>query len=159
MSKLRAQPVPVTKTGAALKTIAASLKIPVTDSGKQYSVDLQATATFQSGPYFYIQSGNSGIFVETYQIPDENLTGKLLQIQGTIEAGTHSNKIALSGYKVLGPGTLPKGQLQSFDQIQQGFYDCQWIAVEGVLDNISIANNQVWSSLVMDGGRIDFNLV
>ena len=159
VSKLRAQPVPVTKTGAALKTIAASLKIPVTDSGKQYSVDLQATATFQSGPYFYIQSGNSGIFVETYQIPDENLTGKLLQIQGTIEAGTHSNKIALSGYKVLGPGTLPKGQLQSFDQIQQGFYDCQWIAVEGVLDNISIANNQVWSSLVMDGGRIDFNLV
>jgi hypothetical protein len=125
VSKLWAQPEPAIATGPELKTIAASLKIPVNDLGKRYSVDIQATATFQSGPYFYIQSANSGIFVETYQIPDENLTGKLLRIQGTIKAGKHSNRIALSGYEVLGPGTLPKGELQTFNEIQKGFHDSQ----------------------------------
>jgi PAS domain S-box-containing protein len=159
VSKLFAQPEPAIATGPALKTIAASLKVPADDLSKIYSVDIQATATFQSGPYFYIQDATTGIFVETYQIPDENLTGKLLRIQGTIKAGKYSNNIALSGYTVLGPGTLPKGQFQTFDQIQQGIHDCQWIAVEGVLDRISAANNQAWASIVMDGGRIDFNLI
>jgi len=160
VSMLWAQPEPLaTTTGPALRTISASLKIPLNDLGKRYSVDLQATATFQSGPYFYIQDATSGIFVETYQIPDENLTGKLLRIRGNIKEGKHSNKIALSGYTVLGPGTLPKGQLQPFNQIQEGFLDGQWITAEGVLDKLTIANNQAWTSLVMDGGKIEFNLV
>ena len=159
MSKLSAQPEPITASGAPLKTIAASLKVSTRDLDKRYSVDIQATATFQSGQSFYIQDATSGIFVETYQIPDENLTGKLLRIQGDLKAGTHANQIALSGYTVLGPGTIPKGQLQTFDQLQEGLHHGQWIAVEGVLDTISIANNQAWTSLVMDGGRVDINIV
>ncbi len=152
-----AQPSPSTTSGV-IRTVAAALALKKEELAKRYQVDLEAVATFQFGQYFYIQDGSSGIFIQTLQIVDENLTGKRLRIQGTIIEGEYTNNISLSAYEVIGPGSLPDSENRTYQELMTGDYDAQWVSIVGVIDSATISNNQAWMTLVMDGGRIDVNL-
>ena len=140
-------------------TIAASLALKGESIDERRAVDIRGVVTFQFLNYFYIQDASSGIFLQSFQIPDQNLTGKRLRIQGTIVRGEYTNNIALAGYSILGQGTLPTATLQPYSELIKGYQDANWVAIEGVIDEISISPEQAWMSVVMDGGRIDVNLV
>ncbi len=152
------QPNASTTTGP-IRTVTAALALKRSELSNRYSVDLEAVATFQFGNYFYVQDRTSGIFLQTFQIFDQNVTGKRLRIQGSIIEGEYTNNISLSAYSVLGDGTLPEGNDQTYASLITGDYDAQWVSIEGVIDQITVTNNQAWLTIVMDGGRIDINLV
>ncbi len=152
-------PPPQASPTNKILTVAASLALEGASLDERRAVDIKGVVTFQYLSYFYIQDASKGIFLQSFQIPDENLTGKRLRIQGTIVRGDYTNNIALSGYTILGKGTLPAATLQPYSELIKGYHDADWVAIEGIIDSVSISPDQAWMSVVMDGGRIDVNLV
>ena len=147
------------KPGTVLRTLSAGLAIPGTELRKLYLVDLEATVTFKFGHLFYLHDGTSGIFAQAYGISSEELTGKRLRVQGSLFKGDYVNQLMLSGYEILGAGRLPVGELRTFDQLEEGIFDSQWVAIEGVVDEVEATEDQLWANLVMEGGRCDLKLV
>ncbi len=159
LTALSAQEGGKTQVGATLRTAAVALSLTAEDLKQHYTVHLEATVTFQYGFFFYVQDRTSGIYVHTYHPPEENLTGKRIALTGRPKSGSFTNIIDLSTYEVLGPGTLPTARERTFNELVQGQLDAQWVSISGIVDTLTVGENEAWIDLLMDGGRVSVNLV
>ena len=105
-----------------------------------YPVRVRGVITMDApAPQFIVQDATAGIFVEGSVSPKfSHLLGQFVEIEGVTDPGKFAPVIRETKLRVLGKGTLPKPQLFSFSELENGQQDSQWAEVRGIVRSAAV---------------------
>jgi signal transduction histidine kinase len=131
---LPAKPLPTLTQAAQIRRLSpdqASLGYPVLVRGV---ITMDAPA-----PNFIVQDATAGIFVEGSVSPKfPHLLGQFVEIEGVTGPGKFAPVIRETKLRILGKGELPKPQLFSFSELENGQQDSQWAEVRGIVRSAAV---------------------
>lgn len=105
-----------------------------------YPVRVRGVITMDApAPHFIVQDATAGIFVEGSISPMfSHVLGQIVEIEGVTGPGKFAPVIRETNLRVLGKGTLPKPQLFSFSELENGQQDSQWAQVRGIVRSAAV---------------------
>ena len=105
-----------------------------------YPVRVRAVITMDApSPHFIVQDATAGIFVEGSVSPKfPHVLGQFVEIEGVTGPGKFAPVIRETKLRILGKGTLPKPQLFSFSELQNGQQDSQWAEARGIVRSAAV---------------------
>jgi signal transduction histidine kinase len=90
-------------------------------------------------PDFFVQDSTAGVFVEGAKSPTfTHHFGDLIEVEGITGPGKFAPVIIETKSRVLGKADVPRTRLFSFDELDDGQLDSQWVRVRGIVRAISI---------------------
>jgi len=109
-------------------------------AGLGYRVRVRGVVTDDvPAPDFFVQDSTAGVFVEGAKSP--NFThhfGDLIEVEGTTGPGKFAPVIIETKSRVVGKADVPQTRLFSFDELDDGQLDSQWVRVRGIVRAVSI---------------------
>jgi signal transduction histidine kinase len=110
------------------------------EAGRGYPVRIRGVITDDvPAPDFFVQDGAAGIYVEgsrTSVFPHR--FGDRVEVEGITGPGRFAPVVVENKLRVLGRGRLPKAQLYSWSELDNGQQDGRWIQVRGTVLSASI---------------------
>lgn len=129
-----------------------SLSYEEARSGRE--VRLRGTVTFIEGPgAVFIQDETAGTFFRPEQL-DKLRPGDIVDVTGVTQPGNYLPGIALSPYRIVGHGPLPRAVPAGYDDLMSGRYHYQRVAIEGVARSVTPVGEGRSVMRVDVGGRI-----
>ncbi len=144
--------------GAALTNISEILRMSpeAADQGMPADIAGVVTGTYDAVAFF-IDDGQSGIYVENSQPPQPVHFGEQVRSKGITFGGSFSPMVRSSEVQRLGSGTLPQAREGSYPLVASGSADSQWLELRGVVQAVKPLPTQKGVSLdfAMEGGRLE----
>jgi len=105
-----------------------------------YPVLVRGVITMDApAPDFFVQDPTAGIYVEGSVSPKyPHLLSQFVEIEGVTGPGKFAPVIRETKFRVLAEGVLPKAQLFSFSELENGQQDSQWAQVRGIVRSAAI---------------------
>src|SRR5271169_1660389 len=105
-----------------------------------YPVLVRGVITMDApAPDFFVQDATAGIYVEGSVSPKyPHLLSQFVEIEGVTGPGKFAPVIRETKFRVLAEGVLPKAQLFSFSELENGQQDSQWAQVRGIVRSAAI---------------------
>jgi PAS domain S-box-containing protein len=124
-----------TKVLPVVQSIAEIRRMSVDDANRGYPVRLRTTLTYHDVLQrdLFVHDGVEGIYV----FPPEKLgklpAGATVQVDGYSEQGGFTPSIRATRITVVHEGQLPEARKFSFNELEGGREDCQWVEIDAVV--------------------------
>jgi PAS domain S-box-containing protein len=140
-----------------LTTAAEVRNLTVTQAARHYPVKLRGVVTFYNDALFsrFIQDETAGIYLNETNVPALT-AGQLVEVDGFTSPGEYAPIIVPKRVQIIGVGTLPAPRPVTFDQLDSGKEDSQFVEVAGIVRSVVIeepSRNYV-IELATGGGRL-----
>lgn len=90
-------------------------------------------------PDFFVQDSTAGVYVEGAKSSSfPHHFGDLIEVEGITGPGKYAPVIVEIKSRVLGKAAVPQTRLFSFDELDDGQLDSQWVRVRGIVRAVSI---------------------
>lgn len=90
-------------------------------------------------PDFFVQDSTAGVFVEGAKSASfRHHFGDLIEVEGITGPGKFAPVIVETKSRVVGKANVPQSRLFSFDELDDGQLDSQWVRVRGIVRAVSI---------------------
>ena len=145
--------------GAEITLVSQVRALKSAEASEARPVHLRGVVTVLSGwkSSFFFQDGSAGISVDpSGGIPTVH-AGEEIEITGITDAGLFAPTIRVSSIKSLGKGKLPASRIFSYEQLQRGEQDSQWIEFAGIVHSAGIVplwGHPVLRMLIETGGGV-----
>jgi len=148
------------KTLPSLTTVAAIRALTSAEASRYYPVRLPAVVTYHdpSWSMLFVHDGKHGIFVNAQSLQERLAAGSRVEITGWTGPGQFAPEIIRPTVRLVGPGSLPKAERVSAEQLFGGEHDSQWVEVGGTVRSVS-RTPQEQLVLELVSGRSEFKLM
>ncbi len=139
-----------------LTNISRIKQLKGTEATRGYPVSLRGVVTFQNAVRdAVIHDGTDGIFVARSNATFDLVQGQLVEVKGVAGLAGYAPRVEAREISILSQGELPRPRHLSFDWLNSGREDCQWVEVRGVVRAIKAnASNDYYLDISMDGNRL-----
>lgn len=136
----KVQSPPADKPLPALTHVDQIRRLSPEQASLGYPVVVRGVITMDApAPDFFVQDATAGIYVEGSVSPKfPHLLGQFVEIEGVTGPGKFAPVIRETKFRVLAEGVLPKAQLFSFSELENGQQDSQWAQVRGIVRSAAI---------------------
>jgi signal transduction histidine kinase len=140
---------------AVFTNIASIKQLKPAEATRGYPVRLQGVVTFQNGVRdAVIHDGSDGIFVARTNALFDLRQGERVEVRGVTGHAGYAPRVEAEHIAVLGTNELPTPRHLSFDWLNSGREDCQWVEVCGVVRAVTRGSNDHHLEISMDGNRL-----
>ena len=98
----------------------------------------------------FVQDGTAGVYVYPSPWPKDLAPGSIVDVVGSTAAGRFSPILSRARITPTGQKTNIEPKRIAIEQLNSGRFDCQWVEIEGVVQNV-VRGNDVWSLRVASG--------
>lgn len=112
-------------TGAEVHTLKPD------DAAAKHPVRMRGVVTSTDRNGGMVQDATRGVYV--CGLKDDVRAGDYVEVEGTTARGTFAPMINSTAVRSLGPGSLPEPIRPTWEQLNNGSMDCQYIEIEGVV--------------------------
>ena len=136
----KVQSPPADKPLPALTHVDQIRRLSPEQASLGYPVVVRGVITMDApAPDFFVQDATAGIYVEGSVSPKfPHLLSQFVEIEGVTGPGKFAPVIRETKFRVLAEGVLPKAQLFSFSELENGQQDSQWAQVRGIVRSAAI---------------------
>lgn len=132
------------------------LNLTPVEAERAWPVHLRGVVTCHEGDdyLFFVQDETAGIYVLTTNTSQLFQPGQRVEIKGHSDAGSYSPMVVLETIEVVGEGPLPAPRRLAVEQLADGGADCQWVELEGVVQDEREYAGQMILELVSGSSRL-----
>ncbi|HTQ53704.1 MAG TPA: ATP-binding protein [Bryobacteraceae bacterium] len=123
-------------------------------AARGYPVHIRAVVTYTAPGDLFVQDATAGIWVNAPLAAPARHAGELLDLKGVTEAPDFAPQIGKPQYRVVGTAPLPLARRVSLEQMLSTAEDSQWVEIEGVIREASIADKMLTLQMAVPGGRL-----
>jgi signal transduction histidine kinase/ActR/RegA family two-component response regulator len=144
----------------SLTTVAGIRALTSVEASRYYPVRLAAVVTYHdpSWSMLFVHDGKQGIFVNAQSVRERLAAGSRVEVTGWTGPGQFAPEIIRPTVRLLGPGSLPKAEQVSVEQLFRGEHDSQVVEVGATVRSVS-RTPQDHLVLELVSGRSEFKLM
>jgi signal transduction histidine kinase/CheY-like chemotaxis protein/HPt (histidine-containing phosphotransfer) domain-containing protein len=127
------------------------------EAARHHPVRVTGTVTYVDPAWsmLFLEDRGTGIFVALHNRPVLPRAGDRVEVTGFTGPGSYAPEILRPSIRVLGGGTLPVPRRVTYEQLQTGAEDSQWVALRGTVRSLTRTDaRQLLVQLAVDGRRI-----
>jgi PAS domain S-box-containing protein len=110
-------------------------------ASRGYPVRLTGVITYHtSGQDTFLQDKSAGIYLQARRISTPLAVGQRVQVKGFSGPGDFAPIVYVEEAKILGDGRMPTAKPVTLRTLMTGTEDSQWVTLEGVIRQHSVAN-------------------
>ena len=141
----------------ALTRVADIRRMRREDAARHHPVRVTGTVTYVDPAWsmLFLEDEGTGIFVALHNRPVLPRAGDRIEVTGFTGPGSYAPEILRPAIRVLGRGALPTPRRVTYEQLQTGAEDSQWVALRGTVRSLTRTDaRQLLVQLAVDGRRV-----
>ena len=142
--------LPLLQSALAIRRLARS------EAARGYPVRLEGVVTFSDTVWWsvFVQDKTSAIFVAPASGDLEIRPGQQVRVEGVTAAGDFSPIVSRATFTVLGEASMPAPARVTLGDLFTGQFDCQWVAIRGVIQSVTEIDHRSWLHMRTSRGSI-----